>query len=381
MHNLTEDQFKQLIQKVFAPQADDRVLLILIDVPNNQVPDTDAWKDRRILAYEWKELLHKIKRDLGFEEVQIIYYENTGSNNADLPTEVYEWQGDPAAAGINLLKTEGRSINLEELLAQTDIILAPTQFSTTAPLKILAKKHKFRAATMPGFNRQMIPALSIDYERVHEKVMKLKTRLDAAIKIEMHFEAENEDYPFNVDLRNRKSHASSGLLREPGTAGNLPSGEAYIVPYEGELAEESQTAGLLPVQFGDEIVVYLIENNRAIAVISTGTASENERKKLHEEPAYGNIAEIGFGVLEPFGIKPIGETLLDEKLGLHIAFGRSDHFGGAVSPQHFKNPENVIHIDRIYIPAVQDKVVVKKVIFLYPDHDTELIIKDGEYCL
>ncbi len=164
-------------------------------------------------------------------------------------------------------------------------------------------------------------------------------------------------------------------------AGNLPSGEAYIVPYEGELAEESKTAGLLPVQFADGIVVYLVENNRALAVISSGSASETERKKLLKEPAYGNIAEIGFGVLEPFGIKPIGEMLLHEKLGLHIAFGRSDHFGGATAPRHFKNPKNVIHIDRIYIPAVQDKVLVKEVVFNYPDQSTELIIQDGKYCL
>jgi len=73
--------------------------------------------------------------------------------------------------------------------------------------------------------------------------------------------------------------------------------------------------------------------------------------------------------------------LLDEKLGLHIAFGRSDHFGGAPSPEDFGNPQNVIHIDRIYIPEVQDRVEVKEVVFEYSGQKSELIIKSGEYVI
>jgi hypothetical protein len=381
LENLTEEQLKQLIQKVFAPKIDDRALLILVDVPNTKVSDNEVWKDRRALAFAWSESLEKIKRDLGLEEVKIIYYENTGSNNAELPPEAFLWPGDPKWVDINKLKTEGQSKNFEQLLSSSDIVLAPTQFSATAPLKVLARKHNFRGATMPGFKRERIPALEIDYEKVHAEVMKLKTRLDEAVGIEMDFTVEGVDYKLMVDLRNRTAHASSGLLREPCQVGNLPSGEAYIVPYEGELEDESKTSGHLPVQFGDEIVVYNVRNNRAVEVTSTGSASQVERTKLAEEPAYGNLAEIGFGVLEPFGIKPIGEILLDEKLGLHIAFGRSDHFGGATSPQHFKNPKNVIHIDRIYIPEVQSKVGVKEVVFLYPDQRTELIMQEGQYCL
>ena len=55
--------------------------------------------------------------------------------------------------------------------------------------------------------------------------------------------------------------------------------------------------------------------------------------------------ELGLGVLAAFGVKPIGKVLLDEKLGLHIAFGRSEHFGGRVGPGNFSSPDAVIHID------------------------------------
>ena len=148
-----------------------------------------------------------------------------------------------------------------------------------------------------------------------------------------------------------------------------------------DLGEGRKTAGFLPVQFEDEIGVYQVENNRAVKVTTQGMISRREALKLQQEPAYGNIAEIGFGVLDGFGVKPIGETLLDEKLGLHIAFGRSDHFGGKTSPFAFKDPENVVHIDWLYIPQMQTKIKVREVRFFYPSGSNELVMKDSLYVI
>lgn len=377
--NLTPHQWLTLIRTVFAPGPDDRQLLILVDVPNATVGDTPAWSDRRTLAYAWYEQLSALEGELPFRSVGMLYFENTGSNNADFPEHAYVWPGEPANAVLPTLAEAGRRVDFREALGEADVILAPTQFSATAPLKLLARELGFRAASMPGFSRKMIPALGTDYERVHAEVMKLKQRLDAAVMAVVHFEAEGEAYPFHLDLRFREAHASSGLLRQPGTAGNLPSGEAYIVPYEGGRDEPSRTAGLLPVQFGKEIVVYLVENNRALGVVSQGPAAESERRKIASEPAYGNIAELGFGVLARFGIAPVGEVLLDEKLGLHIAFGRSDHFGGVTGPQAFNDPGQVVHMDRIYIPQMQDRVHVERVELEYADRRRETIMRAGGY--
>ena len=115
-----------------------------------------------------------------------------------------------------------------------------------------------------------------------------------------------------------------GTDRE-GEAGNLPSGETYIVPYEGEVDIPSQTAGTLPVQHGQEVVLYEVEANRVKKVLSEGDQAKREAALLEQEPAYGNMAELGFGVLGDFGLEPIGQILLDEKLGFHIAFGRSSN--------------------------------------------------------
>ncbi|HYN43562.1 MAG TPA: hypothetical protein VE129_17425, partial [Thermoanaerobaculia bacterium] len=80
-----------------------------------------------------------------------------------------------------------------------------------------------------------------------------------------------------------------------------------------------------------------------------------------------------------FGVKPIGEILLDEKLGLHLAFGRSDHFGGQVGPKDFSGPEAVIHIDRVYVPETQPDVLPQSVDLHFEDGTTLALMRDGEF--
>ena len=135
------------------------------------------------------------------------------------------------------------------------------------------------------------------------------------------------------------------------------------------------------MQFGDEIVRYRIEKNKAVAVESSGLRSEEEKQKIITEPAYANIAELGFGVLRDFGIQPTGSILLDEKLGLHIAFGRSDHFGGAVGVNNFSAPDRVVHIDRIYIPETQNRIQPAEVILTFEDKTSFVLMNQGDYTL
>jgi hypothetical protein len=86
-------------------------------------------------------------------------------------------------------------------------------------------------------------------------------------------------------------------------------------------------------------------------------------------------------VLGEFGIQACGATLLDEKLGLHVAFGRSDHFGGVTSPASFKDPKRVIHIDWVYVPSVQPLVAASSVRLLYPGGRDEVVLRDGRYAI
>jgi len=187
------------------------------------------------------------------------------------------------------------------------------------------------------------------------------------------------NFQMRFDLRRTTAHTSSGRFPERGTAGNLPSGETYIVPFEGRQGDPSRTEGTLPVQIGPEIVLFQVKNNRAFEARGEGPEADAEQEHLRREPAFGNMAELGFGVLEDFGLRPIGEILLDEKLGLHVAFGRSDHFGGLVGPAAFSSPREVVHIDRIYIPATQPRVRPRSVTLEFSGQQRELIMADGRY--
>jgi len=379
MDRLTKEDLAKLVRSVFPALSGDKRMGILVDVPRRPEADNPAWQARRRLAEEWAGLLQQAAPEILLEEVKLLAYFDVGSNNADLPASVFNISGRLPAEASGLAAA-GREAPFAAIFEQVQVFLAPTEYSTTAPLKNAARQYGFRAATMPGFSETMLPALRLNYDEVSRRVLLLQDRLDRATSARVSFLVDGEfEFTMLFDLRFRKSHVSSGRFPDKGTAGNLPSGETYIVPYEGEGPEPSRTEGVLPVQVGPEMVLFLIQENRAIYVDGEGDASVEERTKLMAEPAYGNMAELGFGVLGDFGLQPIGEILLDEKLGLHVAFGRSDHFGGAVGPRQFSSPASVVHLDRIYIPAVQPRVSLESVILSYEGQNSEVILEKGRY--
>ena len=377
--SLTGPELVALVQRVFQPRPGETALAILVDLPDAKVPDDPDWADRRAIAVAWAAELTAHHSELGLE-AHLVVYPNVHTNNGELPERAWLHPGGPLPAAEQL--DPAAAIRFTELYASHPILIALTKFSATAPLKLAAKKHPIRAATMPGFRADMIPALRLDYTEVNRRVNLLKDLLDRAEGADFQFGTPTGRCALHVDLRHRTGHASGGLLPNPGIAGNLPSGEAYIVPYEGELeGDPSRTAGVMPVQFGTEIVRYRITGNQALEVISEGPQSREEAALLAKEPAYGNLAELGLGVLAAFGVKPIGEILLDEKLGLHLAFGRSDHFGGQVGPAQFSSLDAVIHIDRVYVPETQPDVKVLKVDLRMSDGNLVALMRDGEYAV
>ncbi len=378
---LSGGELVALIQRVFRPAPHDRGLAILVDLPDEEVLDTPGWRQRREIAAEWARELSARALDLGLD-TDLVAYRNVRTNNGDLPTSAWVLGDGPLPGAAGELDP-ATATPFSQIYADHPILIALTRFSATAPLKMAARTHPIRAATMPGFTPAMIPALRLDYGEINRRVEILADLLTRAEGAEIDFRHPGGPTHLTLDLRFRHAHASGGLLPNPGVAGNLPSGEAYIVPYEGEReGEPSRSRGELPVQFeGGEIVVYRVAENRAVEVLSAGEVSRREAAAIAAEPAYANLAELGLGVLAELGIKPIGEVLLDEKLGLHIAFGRSEHFGGQVSPSHFSSPAAVIHIDRVYIPETQPDVRVERVDLIMPGGEAVPLMRDQAYVL
>ena len=328
-------------------------------------------------------LLDARKGEIPLAEVKLVAYPDVGSNNADLPADGFLLDGAlPDVA--DELERLGKRVSFEQVFAVTQLFLAPTEYSTTAPLK-----NRGQALPLPGGDHARLrrrddpgPAHRLRRGGAARGGPENKARAQAD-HADISFTVDGKsDHDIHFDLRRRTAHASSGRFPELGTAGNLPSGEAYIVPYEGEAGEASRTAGTLPVEIDGEIVLFTIRGQprRGGGRRRAGRPRPNA-PTWPAEPAYGNMAELGFGVLADFGLEPIGEILLDEKLGLHIAFGRSDHFGGVVGPKDFSSPAAVIHLDRIYIPRAQPRVAVREVILGYPDGRRETIMADGAYTI
>ncbi len=378
---LTAEELTNLVRRVFEPRPEDKALAVIVDLPDDVVPDTEQWRERRALAAGWVKELMGARSDHGLE-VSLFLYPNVHSNNADLPSSAWRWTGDTIPDHIEHM-TGQLEEPMETLLSNHQLVMAPTQFSTTAPLKMMAQRLGFRGATMPGFTSAMVPALRLDYTEINRRVWLLKDLLDDCVGADFLFIVDDStEYQLHLDLRHRKAHASGGLLLEPGTAGNLPSGETYIVPYEGEIeGDPTASRGQMPVQFGDEVVIFEIEDNRAHRISSTGPESEAEATRLAAEPARGNLAELGLGVLADFGINPIGVVLLDEKLGLHLAFGRSEHFGGQVGPNDFSRPEAVMHQDHVYLPALQPRVSAARVVLEREGGASLDLIRNGDYVI
>ena len=375
---LSATELADLVARVFVPVAEDRLLGIMIDLPDDRVPDDAEWLERREIAAQWASLLEAQAPGVGYH-THLLLYPNVHTNNGDLPDRCWIQGGGPVPPSAGAL-APAAARPMTEVFDTHPMLVAVTKFSSTAPLKVAARTHPFRAATMPGFTPGMIPALRLDYTEINRRVDILKALLDRADGADIVFRHNGGEDRLHLDLRHRTAHASGGLLPTRGMAGNLPSGEAYIVPYEGERqGDPSRSAGILPVQFGPEVVRYRIAANKAVEVLSRGSASQREAALIAREPAYANLAELGLGVLAAFGVKPIGAVLLDEKLGLHIAFGRSEHFGGQVGPDAFSSPDAVIHIDRVYVPESQPDVLPASVDLRFPDGTTLALLRDGAF--
>lgn len=380
-NDLTPGELEQLIDRVFPPSPTDTALAVLIDLPDDRITDRAEWRERREIARRWVGALRTtdLARRL---DIDLVAYPNAGGNNADLPETAWILEDtDPLPATV-----EGTGAlsptSMRDVLHSYSLLIALTELSATAPLKVAGPAAGFRAATMPGFSPAMLPALRLDYAEINNRVHYLKSLLDPSESARLILEVRGgESHTLELDLRHRLAHASGGVFPDRGTAGNLPSGESYIVPYEGELAgDPSLSRGELPIQIEGDVMVLEVEGNRVVAVRGDGPAAERERRHFSQEPAYTNIAELGLGVLADFGLAPIGEILLDEKLGLHVAFGRSDHFGGAVGPEDFSSPQAVVHTDRVYLPDLQPDIEIRSVSLDGPEGFAELI-RDGEWAV
>jgi leucyl aminopeptidase (aminopeptidase T) len=236
-----------------------------------------------------------------------------------------------------------------------------------------------RVASMPNVLRRMEQsALAADYGIVGPRTHLLAERLTRAEAADVVFSTSHK---FTFDLRHREGHADDGMCR-PDKQGfrliNLPSGEAFIVPYEGERpGEPSLTQGTIPLSRNGESMLLQVEKNRIVSIDGSGPQSVLFRAFLDVDDARKNVAELGLGCNDKAVVT--GNVLEDEKAGFHWAYGRSEHLGGVTGPDAFKSGANVVHHDVVYAPGCP--IGIASLTLRYPGAPAETIMKHGKYSI
>jgi aminopeptidase len=249
--------------------------------------------------------LHRAARDLGLD-VLLAEMLPRQSNGEEPPPEV------------------------ADLMKRFDVVLCPTSKSLThTDSRRAASLAGARVATLPGVTEEiMVRCMNADYTEIAARTYRLCTLLEKTNVVRVTAPAGTH---ITLPVTGRQAHASSGLFREKGQWGNLPTGEAYLAPLEG------LSNGVVVVD-GSMAGVGLMSRPLRIAV-ENGYATEisggPEAEKLvsllepHGKDAR-TVAEFGIGTNDKAILT--GIILEDEKVmgTIHIAFGDNKSMGGSV---------------------------------------------------
>lgn len=240
---------------------------------------------------------------------------------------------------------------VERAMVASNVVLAPTTYSLThTQARLRACKAGARVATMPTITEEMMcrGAMLANYGKVSKLTHKVADLLTRASEAEITTPAGTDLY-LNID--GRDAHSDTGIFHKPGDFGNLPAGEAFIAPIEGEAEGHVVIDGRLGGLRG--VIKVVVENGWAKKI--SGKPSRKLRKMLDEAgPKAYNLAEFGIGTNPKARL--FGNPLEDEKvLGTcHVALGDNSTFGGKVRAG--------IHIDGVLLrPTIKldGKIIIE----------------------
>lgn len=192
----------------------------------------------------------------------------------------------------------------------------------------------------------------LDYGELHGRAAKVADMLSHSRSVTVRTKAASEvEHELEIPIEERSGHACGGIA-ERGEIMNLPTGESYIAPVEGEVSGSVVINGSGPscVFHGDDEVILAFEKGRLNwdeCVFSSSPESKHLQEKLSQccadEPDTYQLGEFGVGLNR--SIKTLcGEVILDEKKAgtAHIAMGNNSPFGGRLTSSH--------HHDLVFVP-------------------------------
>lgn len=241
-------------------------------------------------------------------------------------------------------------------MAEADVVICPTAASLThTNARINAVKQGARIATMPGITEEMFAegAITADYNEVEELTLKITELLSKAETAKI----IKDGYTLTMSLHGRNGLASTGVYKQSGTSGNLPSGEAYIAPLEGTTNGETLIDGsMVGVGKLTEPLHATIAEGKLVKLEGKDA---DQLQVLFDNDQNASVGELGIGTNKNARI--CGIILEDEKVygTVHVAFGTNTSFGGVVKAN--------CHLDGIILKPdlyLDDQLIIKQGVFV-----------------
>ena len=246
---------------------------------------------------------------------------------------------------------------IAEMMKSVDVVIAPTFRSIThTNARREASKLGVRIGTMPGITEEaMIRCLSAKATKITETTEKLAAKMTNISTIRV---VTKKGTDVTMMVKGRDPIESTGVLRNIGESGNIPSGEVYLAPLE------RKTNGIV-VFDGSFASIGLLDEPITIeftdGYASKITGGEQAEKLLTTLKKVGRDAfAVGeFGIGTNYKAKLTGNILEDEKvLGtIHIALGNNLTMGGKIS-----------------VGSHLDGLVTKPIVYF----DNEMIMHNGK---
>jgi len=241
------------------------------------------------------------------------------------------------------------------LMKRADVLLCLTEHSLSqTDSREAATKANVRVASMPTFDHKMFAPdgpMAVDYQQISADCNKFADLLSAADKVVV-------QTPYGTDLSFRLSgrfgQVDHGLMSDdPELWGNLPAGEAYVIPLEG--TGEGQLvilAGWYPELYEEMVLTF--KKGSVVDLQGGGEIGEHFSKLLNLKNndelfiSRRNLAELGIGT-NPNARRP-DNVLEAEKIkgSVHIAIGDNIHMGGKVESdlhEDFVQPQVDLYLD------------------------------------
>ena len=185
-----------------------------------------------------------------------------------------------------------------------------------------------RFASLPHFDPDMFgTSMDVNWTALAGRTARLVAAVNRA-------EWVNVECPngtaMHICKRGRDAGGDDGLLTAPGCFGNLPAGEAYFAPLEGE------SHGVMVIEWGptrrlENPLTLTIADGRVVRIDGEEPHRQRLETRFAESDACRNLAELGIGTNDKAS-RPDNVLEAEKILGtIHLALGDNTGFGGVVA--------------------------------------------------